>query len=298
MNQNDIARSIAAKVRASRAQVGLSRKRLAAIAGVSERYLGDLENGSANASIGILARIAHALEVDFASLLPGAGAAGAQHGNSPMRGQPVHEPLARLIGTMSLAEQQGALAPLETWLNDRRRTLKGIALLGLRGAGKTTIGGLYAYRHGLPFLSVTREIEQRAGMSLADLYNLGGANAYRALENEVVGDLAHRTDRIVLETAGGIVGNSEALDLVLRSFKSVWVKASPEEHLQRVIRQGDTRPMRGNPKALEHLKALLAAREAEYARAECVLDTTGRSPEDCVADLERIAEPVLAGHGG
>ena len=128
-------------------------------------------------------------------------------------------------------------------------------------------------------------------MSLPDLFNLGGPDAYRSLENEVVVDLAQRRDPIVLETAGGIASNRDALDIVLGAFKTVWVKASPQEHLSRVVRQGDVRPIQGNPKALEHLTALLAARETEYGRADCTLDTSGRSIDECVAALEALAVP-------
>jgi XRE family aerobic/anaerobic benzoate catabolism transcriptional regulator len=202
--------------------------------------------------------------------------------------------LAALIGGMSLREQESAVPFLERYLQDHRKSLKGIALLGLRGAGKSTIGNLFAARHGLPFLSVTREIETRAGMSLNDLFNLGGPDGYRTLENEVVAELSARNDRIVLETAGGIVSNGSALDVILGSFKTVWLKASPEEHLQRVIKQGDMRPMHGMPKALEHLRTLLARREQEYARADCVIETTSRTPDDCVDELELIAGGVVA----
>ena len=97
----------------------------------------------------------------------------------------------------------------------------------------------------------------------------------------------------MLETAGGIVGNSEALERILASFKTVWLKAAPEEHLARVAGQGDTRPMRGNPRALGHLKALLASREPDYARADCIIETSGRSIEACLDDLEKVVAPML-----
>lgn len=288
--QGGVTRSIGAKVRMARAQAAISRKQLAGKAGVSERYLNQLEHGDANVSVGILARVADALGVDLVSLLP--PSRGIIPASPPDLARPeeaVHPPLAALIGRMSLREQEGALAVIEQYLRERRHARKGIALLGLRGAGKSTIGGMFAARHGLSFLSVTREIEARAGMSLNDLFNLGGPDAYRALENDVVKDLSSRDDRIVLETAGGIVSNGPALEIILGAFKTVWLKASPDEHLQRVIQQGDMRPMHGTPKALEHLKTLLVHREQEYARADCVLDTTGRSPAACVDDLERIA---------
>jgi len=289
MRQDEITRAIGGKVREARTAAGLSRKRLAEAADVSERYLNDLEKGEANASVGILARLAEALDIQFQALLPSPrnGAITA----SPQR--PLQASLGELLSTLSTAEQRDAVPVLTEWLAERRRALKGLALLGLRGAGKSTLGHLLAERHGLTFVSITREVERRAGMSLADLFNLGGPDAYRTLENDVVRDLCARSERTVLETAGGIVANEEALDMILGAFKTVWLRASPEEHLARVTHQGDLRPMRDNPKALEHLKVLLAQRELDYARAQCVLDTTSRSVEACLADLEVIAEPLL-----
>jgi XRE family aerobic/anaerobic benzoate catabolism transcriptional regulator len=284
MEQHEIAQAIAAKVRAARARAGYSRKKLGQLAGVSERYLNDLEKGDANVSVGVLGRVANALDVELPAILPGFA--------EPSPAVVKYKPIADILARMTAAEQQAAAEQLSQFLNDHPRRQHGIALLGLRGAGKTTIGRLFAERHGLPFRSVTREVEARAGLSLADLFNLGGSQAYRALEVEVVNELAASEDKMVLETAGGIAGNSDALEVVLGSFKTIWLKASPEEHLTRVIRQGDTRPMRGNPKALDHLKSLLVQRESEYARAESALDTTGKTPEQCVSELERIAGPV------
>lgn len=285
MNQQHVSSAIGVKVRAVRKRAGLSLRGLAAAADVSERYLHQLERGVANVSVGILAKVADALNVEFSSLLPWSNDQ-ALDGRMPRH---AHGPLADLIGGMSASEQEGAAAVLQAYLRDRRKSLRGIALLGLRGAGKSTIGGAFAQRLGLPFLSVTREVETRAGIRLSDLFNLGGPEGYRSLENEVIRDLAGRSDRIVLETAGGIVANPEALEVILASFKTVWLKTSPEEHLARVIQQGDMRPMQGTPKALDHLKTLLAAREPEYARADHVIETSGRSIEACVDELTRIA---------
>ena len=287
MRLDQITHDIGDRVRAARAQARLSRKQLAELADVSARYLNELETGKANASIGILVRVAEALGVDFTTFFTTST-------RSAHSARAINQPLKDLLSQMSLAEQAGALPYVERYLNDRRHGLKGIALLGLRGAGKTTIGAMLAERNQLPFVSITREIEARSGMNLADLFNLGGAAAYRALENEVAGDLAQRNERMVLETAGGIVSNGEALDVILGSFKTIWLKASPEEHLARVARQGDSRPMQGNPRAIEHLKALLNQRETDYARAECLLDTTGKNPEECVIELERMIAPMLA----
>ncbi len=287
MQQTEIARTIGAKVRAGRKRLGLTRKQLAASADVSERYLNALENGEANASVGFLLKVAEALDIEFVSLL-------AQTSDAVQGERTLQNPgLAALIGTMTAAEQTGAVGVLERYLDERRRAHRGIALLGLRGAGKSTLGRRLAERHGIAFVSVTREIEARAGMSLAELFNLGGPDSYRTLENEVVAEMSSREDRIVLETAGGIVGNAQALDMILGAFKTVWLKASPAEHLARVAGQGDMRPMRGDPRALDHLKALLAAREPDYARADCLIDTSGRTVDDCFADLEAIAASVF-----
>lgn len=286
MTETYITRSIGSKVRAERARLRMTRKALAKAAGVSERYLNDLENGEANATLGILAKVADALGLDLMSLIAAA---------DPARRHPGFD---ALISAMSLADQEGALPILARFLAERHRTRRGVALLGLRGAGKSTLGRLLAERLELPFVSVTREIEARAGMSLGDLFNLAGPDAYRTLENDVVAELARRTGPMVVETAGGIVGNGQALDIILAGFKTVWLKARPEEHLARVAGQGDTRPMQGNPRALEHLKALLAQREVDYARAECILDTSGRDIDDCLGELQGIAATIPTLHTG
>ena len=269
-----------AKVRAGRASLGLTRKQFAAKAGVSERYLNELENGASNASIAIIVKVAGALSQTPASLM------GEQ---DPKLAQPMPPELRALFTAMTLPEQQALLPVAVTWLAERRRASKGVALLGLRGAGKSSLGKMLAAHHGVPLISVTREIERRAGMRINEIFNLGGPEAYRAMENEVIADLVAREGKIVLETAGGIAGNSEMMAMILARFKTVWLKASPEDHLARVAGQGDTRPTQGNPKAVEHLKALLVAREPEYARADTMIDTSGRSIEDCFADLKTIA---------
>ena len=280
---DDIGRLIGPRIRAARTSARQPRRLLAAAAEVSERYLVQLEAGEANVSIGVLARVARALNLDLPALLTPGDAAPAAI---------VPGPIAQLVAAMTAREQEGAVPVLREYIEERRRSLRGVALLGLRGAGKSTIGALFAARHGLAFLGVTREIEARAGMSLADLFNLGGPEAYRALENEVVADLARRDERVVLETAGGIVSNPEALDAILGSWKTVWLRASPEQHLERVVRQGDTRPMRGTPRALEHVKSLLARREPDYQRADFVIDTTGKTPGECVDLLDRLVGPA------
>ena len=302
MQLDAIASAIGGRVRDARARLGLSRKNLASSAGVSERYLHQLEAGTANASVGILVRVADALNLDFAFLVTGTevGVTGGEPSKLEIKSargtsEIAPTPLAILIAGLSASEQRAVLPVVERFVGERRRHSRGIALLGLRGAGKSTLGRLMSQQFNLPFLSITQEIETRAGMGINDLFNLGGAEAYRALENDVAADLSRRTDRIILETAGGITGNSGALETVLTSFKTVWLKATPEEHLSRVVGQGDMRPMQGNARALEHLKALLTQREADYARAEFTIDTSGKTPQECISELETIAAPLLRG---
>ncbi len=288
MDQSEISTTISRQVRRARAAAALTRKELAARAAVSERYLSQLESGEANVSIGILARVAGALGTDMIAFLRDDDAVGGA----------LHPPLARLIASLSVVDQAHLVPIVERSIRERRRSFKGIALLGLRGAGKTTIGTAFAARHGLRFVSITREIEARAGMALDELFNLAGQDSYRSLENDVVADLTRSESRLVLETSGGIVGNAEAMNAIFSHFRTVWLKASPEEHLQRVVGQGDLRPMAGNPRALDQLRTLLQQRESDYARADVTLITSGKSIDACVAELDDIALTMLDGVSG
>jgi len=277
---NELTSRISRTVRALREARHLSRREVVKAAGISERYLIQVEAAEANATAVVLDRIARALGVTLKDLLDDVPAISLSTG--------VNTDLATICTSMSQAEQKEAALVINEWLGKRRRSRRGVAILGLRGAGKSTIGRLFAERHGLSFVSVTREIESRTGLPLNDLFNLGGADAYRAMETETILSLAAKSGFTVLETAGGIVANREALDAVLSTYRSVWLKASAEEHLERVISQGDMRPIKDAQRALEHVRNLLDQRNAEYVQAEFMLDTTGRSPMECVKELERM----------
>ncbi len=277
---NELTSRISRTVRALREARHLSRREVVKAAGISERYLIQVEAAEANATAVVLDRIARALGVTLKDLLDDVPATSLSTG--------VNTDLATICTSMSQAEQKEAALVINEWLGKRRRSRRGVAILGLRGAGKSTIGRLFAERHGLSFVSVTREIESRTGLPLNDLFNLGGADAYRAMETETILSLAAKSGFTVLETAGGIVANREALDSVLSTYRSVWLKASAEEHLERVISQGDMRPIKDAQRALEHVRNLLDQRNAEYVQAEFMLDTTGRSPMECVKELERM----------
>ncbi|MDH7798627.1 XRE family aerobic/anaerobic benzoate catabolism transcriptional regulator [Beijerinckia sp. GAS462] len=286
LDSDDLAVRVGRKVRTLRDLRGLSRREVVEAAGISERYLIQLEAAESNVSLLVLSRIATALGVELTDLLMDDGATAFARPTDPS----MDESLGALIGNMSRAEQKGCVPALQAWLNERRRSQRGVALLGLRGAGKSTLGRLLAARHNVPFVSVTREIERRTGIGLDDLFNLGGPDAYRAMENEAINALLNRDDFIVVETAGGIVANKEAMATIISSFRTIWLKASPETHLQRVINQGDMRPFQAEPRALEHVRKLLLSREDEYSRAEFAVDTTDLTPEACLNEIDRIMD--------
>jgi len=171
---------------------------------------------------------------------------------------------------------------------------KGVALIGLRGAGKSTLGEVLSAETGLPFVRLTQAIVERAGMETGELMELAGSGAFRRLEIEALDDMVARPGHIVLETSGGIVADGEAFDLVRRHFHTVWVKAAPEDHMARVIAQNDLRPMAGRAEAMDDLRRLLAEREAAYASADFVLDTHGISVDEAARRLTHMLSAVLS----
>lgn len=279
-----LSKRIGARIRDARRAAGLSRRELGNRADVSERYLVQLEGGLANPSIGLVCRLAEPLGIPVTELF--------LDSTEPVRAD-LDARLMRLVTQLTPREQAQARALIARLIETRRKRAKGIALLGLRGAGKSTLGAALADRLGLPFLSVTRTIEDLAGMSATELFNLGGADSYRRLEIQAIERIASIDGQIVVEAAGGIVANTPALDAIMARFATVWLKASPEDHLERVRRQGDLRPMRDNPAALENIRSLLRQREADYARADETIDTSGRSIDDALATLVTATARLL-----
>lgn len=176
----------------------------------------------------------------------------------------------------------------------RSGTRKGVALIGLRGAGKSTLGERLSRETGLPFVRLSQEIVERAGMETGELMELAGSGAFRRLEIEVLQGLVAQPGKIILETSGGIVADGEAFDLVRQHFHTVWVKAAPEDHMARVVAQNDMRPMAGRDAAMDDLRRLLAEREAAYEQADFVLDTHGVSEDEAARRLRHMLSPVLA----
>jgi XRE family aerobic/anaerobic benzoate catabolism transcriptional regulator len=176
----------------------------------------------------------------------------------------------------------------ESMVADRRTR---IALVGLRGAGKTTLGSRLATAIGVPFVELDHEIEKDTGMPLAEIFSLYGQPGYRHIERRVLGCVLRRSGRAVISIAGGIVTEPEAYDDLLANCYTIWVKARPEEHMSRVIAQGDLRPMSSvNGEAMAELKRILDSRESQYRRADAMLDTSGDTVERSLEKLQRLLE--------
>jgi XRE family transcriptional regulator, aerobic/anaerobic benzoate catabolism transcriptional regulator len=280
-----VAAAVGRLVRTARAKRGMTRRALAHASGASERYLAQIEGGEGNPSVVILNAIANALGVPIVDLLPGANARPAVLtrildllGRVPATELPV---LAELIE----ARSGGAVA------SDRARR---IALIGLRGAGKSTLGRRLADELGFSFIELDRLIEQDYGARIPDLIEMGGLAAFRRYERACLERVLDEQESAVIATAGGIVSNAETFALLLRCTHTVWIKARPDEHMRRVMQQGDFRPMAKNREAMADLVAILDARAPDYARAQGELDTSGDTLERSFEQLLQIVRRCLA----
>ncbi len=273
------------RIRGFRAARGMTRKDLARHSAISERYLAQLESGQANPSVEVLWRIADAMDVDFAGLL-----------SQPRKPMLANAELWQQLHGMSPTEQASARELLAKKFSSRQPHAKpGIALIGLRGAGKTTLGRGAAQALDLSFVRLGQKIEQIGGMELWEMFSLAGQKTYRRLERQALEWVLQEQPRAVLEAGGSIVSEPATFDLLLGSYFTVWLRAQPEEHMQRVAHQGDMRPMQGNEEAMDDLKRILIEREPDYARADYVLDTRGRDEQSCLEELTRVmAEHINA----
>jgi XRE family aerobic/anaerobic benzoate catabolism transcriptional regulator len=271
------------RVRTMRALRGMSRKVLAKVSGISERYIAQLESGKGNVSIVLLRRVSNAMGAHLEDLIPS---------TEPAPDWAVIRNLLRKATPGQIAQAKDVLAGGAVSAH-RRHSFSGIALIGLRGAGKSTLGKMLAKKIGWSFVELNKEIEAQNGLSVAEIIALYGQEGFRRMEQAALTQLLARKELMVLATGGGIVSEPLTFDLVLSSFYTIWVKADPEEHMARVRRQGDLRPMADDRSAMAELRNILLSREPLYARASAVVDTAGLSVDAAAARLYNSVTPVL-----
>ncbi|MBS0454583.1 MAG: helix-turn-helix transcriptional regulator [Proteobacteria bacterium] len=279
-NRDALLSSIGERVRSLRARRGLTRKATAQLAAISERHLANLESGTGNASILVLQQVAVALQCSIAEMVGDVTTS---------------SPEWLLIREMLKNRQEGDLRRarllvgemLGTASADDSRTRR-IALVGLRGAGKSTLGKLLAEELDFPFIELSSEIERMAGCSLREIYDLYGANAYRRYERRALEETIQIHSEAVIATPGGIVSDTATFSQLLTHCTTVCLKASPEEHMSRVVVQGDLRPMAASNEAMDDLRRILEGRAAFYAKADLLVDTSGRTPQEALQILKGV----------
>jgi XRE family aerobic/anaerobic benzoate catabolism transcriptional regulator len=277
-------REIGRVVRSTRAKQGMTRKMLAKQSGMSERFVAQIELGDGNPSVLSLDAIARALNVDLFDLLP------AVDPDVARRRALVHLrqlPVDDVKAFLQAFSYPGA-APLPSERGKR------IALIGLRGAGKSTLGAMLAERVGMQFIELDKIIEQEHGAPIATLFDVYGQATFRRYEREALTRIAAANSAAVIATAGGIVADESTFTQLLAQTHVIWLQASPAEHMRRVMEQGDFRPMEKNSDAMKDLVAILDARSADYGRAHARLDTSDRSPGSCVNELAKIVDELFA----
>lgn len=273
------------RARALRARRGMTRRQLAAAAEVSERHLANLEYGVGNPSVLVLQQLAGALQCSLAELLGDATTL-----------SPEWLLLRELLGTRdedTLRRVRLAVAALlDGSAADAPRPPR-LALIGLRGAGKSTLGALLAAELGFAFVELSREIERFAGCTVGEIQDLYGPNAYRRYERRALEDTIQRYPEAIIATPGGLVSDPANFKLLLAHCTTVWLRADPTDHMKRVVAQGDLRPMAASREAMEDLRAILAGREPFYAKADYQLDTSAASLAETAAALCALARRAL-----
>jgi XRE family aerobic/anaerobic benzoate catabolism transcriptional regulator len=275
------------RVRNLRSRKGMTRKAVAVAADVSERHLANLEYGTGNASILVLLQVTQALNCSLAELM------GDVSTSSPewllIRELLQHRNEADLRrARLSILETLGAGGGVDAQGRQSR-----VALIGLRGAGKSTLGRRLAENLGFPFIELSREIEQFAGCGISEIHNLYGANAYRRYERRALEEAIQIYPEVVIATPGGLVADSANFNLLLTHCTTVWLQADASDHMGRVAAQGDMRPMAASTEAMEDLKRILEGRAAFYSKADLAFDTSAQGLEDSVERLRREVRPLL-----
>ncbi|MGF6968260.1 XRE family aerobic/anaerobic benzoate catabolism transcriptional regulator [Paraburkholderia sp. WC7.3g] len=275
------------RVRLLRARRGMTRKTLAAETGLSERHLANLESGVGNASVLVLRQLAITLNCPLAEVIGDETTASAEWLliRELLQGR---DQAALQRARIALAEMF-AQAPRDPHRNDR------IALIGLRGAGKSTLGRMLAQERKVPFIELTRVIEQLAGCPPSEIHSLYGASAYRRYEHRALEAVVHEHSHAVIASPGGLVSESGTFNVLLSRCFTVWLQATPDEHMRRVVAQGDLRPMSGSREAMDDLKRILAGRAELYGRADMTFDTSEKTLADAYLQLrDRLAARLAA----
>src|SRR5580692_3217667 len=282
-SDGDFLRLLGLKVRELRNRRGMTRKMVAQESGVSERYLAQLELGDGNVSVVLLRRIATALNVSLTDLF----AAEAPDSEAKRCLQKLLDrlPTQQLSAVVARLTQEFGAEP-----KDRHSR---IALIGLRGAGKSTLGMKLAQALKAPFIELDREIAKEAGMDLSEIFSLYGQSGYRRIEQRVLERILRDYPRAVLSVGGGVVSEKQTYDRLLGSCFTVWVKANPEDYMARVMAQGDFRAMAENDEAMEDLRRILEAREPFYRKADMHLDTSGEFVEQSFLKLRKALQSEL-----
>ena len=269
--------SLGERVRSLRSRKGMTRRAVAVAADVSERHLANLEYGTGNVSVLVLLQVANALQCSLAELL-----------GDVTTTSPEWLLIRELLGKRSEADLRRARVQLGEMFGEggNAQERKGrIALIGLRGAGKTALGQRLADDLGYPFIELSREIEQFAGCQISEIHNLYGANAYRRYERRALEEAIQIYPEVVIATPGGLVSDSANFNLLLSHCTTVWLQADAADHMGRVAAQGDMRPMAASREAMEDLKRILEGRAAFYSKADMAINTSGRSEDQAFAAL-------------
>jgi XRE family transcriptional regulator, aerobic/anaerobic benzoate catabolism transcriptional regulator len=268
-------RAFGERIRGERARRGMSRKLLAHHAGISERYLTQLESGKGNVSLVLLRHLAAALGLPLGRIL---------ESDAPAPELTLVRQLLARLSPEQLGEAYRSLRAAFDVAGAGSRDGR-IALVGLRGAGKTTLGSALAKVRNVPFFELDREIERLSGTSLGAILELYGQQAYRRYELQALQELLAANPECVLATGGSLVSESATYELLLRNCFTVWVRTSPEEHMRRVVAQGDLRPMSDSQQAMDDLRRILEERSELYGRADLSLETSGRTKEESLREL-------------
>ena len=279
----DLLTLLGKRVRELRARRGVTRKQVSQDADVSERHLAELESGEGNISVVLLQRIARALGEPIANLF------------APQTEETSERRLIqRFLERLPEHRLEDVMSRLmrDFGQEEKMRKMR-IALIGMRGAGKSALGSMLAKEIGNRFVELDSEIEKDTGMPLSEIFSLYGQPGFRAIEKRTLERVLKESERAVISVGGGVVSEEETFDFLLSHCYTVWIKARPEEHMSRVMAQGDFRPMAANSQAMEDLRRILEAREPLYRKADLLLDTSGASVEESFAKLKAALQQNL-----